>query len=258
MVTGAGRGLGREIAFQLLRHGVGIAALVRDRQRVDEIEAFAAKRRLPFWCIGADLRDAESISNAMVNLQKSDCKIDILVNNAAVYLDNPRRGLQNLLSHDINLLEETLDVNFLGAARLAWGIMPGMIERGFGRIVNVSSGMGRMLDFDSVGPFYRLSKLALNGLTLLLAEHGRGRGVLVNAVCPGWINTEMGGARAPRTVVQGASGVVWAALLPCSGPTGSLFRDKEPLDWYHASSRDSAHSSSARPCDILPAFPVIP
>jgi NAD(P)-dependent dehydrogenase (short-subunit alcohol dehydrogenase family) len=80
-------------------------------------------------------------------------------------------------------------------------------------------------------PSYRLSKLALNGLTLMLADAVRGRNVLVNAVCPGWVRTDMGGASAPRSVEQGADGIVWLATLPDGGPSGGFFRDRVAIPW---------------------------
>ena len=91
--------------------------------------------------------------------------------------------------------------------------------------------MGQIEDMNDYGATYRISKLALNGLTRIMAGHVRGRNVLVNAVCPGWVRTDMGGPGASRSVEHGARGIVWAATLPDGGPSGGFFRDGNPIDW---------------------------
>jgi NAD(P)-dependent dehydrogenase (short-subunit alcohol dehydrogenase family) len=107
-----------------------------------------------------------------------------------------------------------------------------MKKQGWGRIVNVSSGMGSVArGFGGDSPAYRISKLALNGLTIAMAEALNGSGVLVNSVDPGWVRTEMGGKSATRSVQQGAHSVVWAALLPDNGPSGGFFYDGKPVQW---------------------------
>jgi NAD(P)-dependent dehydrogenase (short-subunit alcohol dehydrogenase family) len=106
-----------------------------------------------------------------------------------------------------------------------------MIERGYGRIVNLSSGLGQLDEMGSGTPAYRISKTALNALTRIVASDARGTGVLVNSVCPGWVRTEMGGPEAPRTVAQGADTAVWLATLPGDGPSGGFFRDRKQIPW---------------------------
>jgi NAD(P)-dependent dehydrogenase (short-subunit alcohol dehydrogenase family) len=106
-----------------------------------------------------------------------------------------------------------------------------MLERGYGRVVNVSSGAGQMDDMVDDMTAYRLSKLALNGLTRILANSLRGTNVLVNAACPGWLRTDMGSPNAPRSVEEGAEGIVWLAMLPDGGPQGGFFRDQRELPW---------------------------
>jgi NAD(P)-dependent dehydrogenase (short-subunit alcohol dehydrogenase family) len=235
MVTGAARGLGLEVTRQLLKTGIDVVAL----SRTDEPPFLGEDADAPgrMIAVKADVRDQAAVSDVMRDLGAAGIAIDILVNNAGVYLDDPRHGRRPLLERDLQLLEETLSVNLLGAARMAWAVMPAMMDRRHGRIVNVSSGMGRMGDFDLDGGFYRLSKLALNGLTILLAEHGRAHGVLVNAICPGWLRTSMGGEHGRLSVTKGARGVVWAALLPDEGPTGGFYRHGLELDWFAPSPR---------------------
>ncbi len=91
--------------------------------------------------------------------------------------------------------------------------------------------MGQLSDMGTGSPAYRLSKVALNGVTKILAATTKGTDVLINSVCPGWVKTDMGGAAAPRSVEQGASGIIWAATLPEGGPSGGFFRDGKPLEF---------------------------
>jgi NAD(P)-dependent dehydrogenase (short-subunit alcohol dehydrogenase family) len=106
-----------------------------------------------------------------------------------------------------------------------------MLAQNYGRVVNVSSGMGQIDDLDDYGAAYRISKLALNGVTRILAHAARGKNVLINAVCPGWVRTDMGGPNASRGLQEGARGIVWAATLPDGGPQGGFFRDGKPVPW---------------------------
>lgn len=106
-----------------------------------------------------------------------------------------------------------------------------MLEQDYGRVVNVSSDAGQIAGMVDQMPAYRVSKLALNGLTLILADRVKGTNVLVNAVHPGWVKTEMGGPHATRSPEEAAGGVLWLATLPEGGPNGSLFYDRKPIPW---------------------------
>ena len=99
------------------------------------------------------------------------------------------------------------------------------------RIVNVSSESGSLAHMSAGPPAYQVTKAAMNALTRTLAGELGEAGILVNSVCPGWVATDMGGAGAPRSVSEGAAGIVWAATLPDHGPTGGFFRDGKPLPW---------------------------
>ena len=106
-----------------------------------------------------------------------------------------------------------------------------MRKNSYGRIVNISSGMGQLTDMQSGYPAYRLSKTALNAVTRIFSAEGAESGILVNSMCPGWVKTDMGGPNAERTPAQAADTAVWLATLPAKGPTGGFFRDREPIDW---------------------------
>jgi len=131
----------------------------------------------------------------------------------------------------VETYRETLETNVLGPLALAQALVPFMKRNRYGRIVNISSGMGQLSEMGVGSPAYRVSKTALNALTRILAADLKASGILVNSMCPGWVKTDMGGPTAPRTVEQGADTAVWLATLPDGGPTGGFFRDRKPIPW---------------------------
>ena len=154
-------------------------------------------------------------------------RCDILVNNAGVFLD---RG-EKLLNLDEDTLQLTLRINFLGALKMCQEFLPMMQATGYGRVVNVSSGMGSISSLSGGSAAYKLSKLMMNGMTrILAAEIGEGD-VKINTMAPGWVRTDMGGPNAPRSLAQGADTIVWLATLPESGPSGGFFEDRVPAAW---------------------------
>jgi NAD(P)-dependent dehydrogenase (short-subunit alcohol dehydrogenase family) len=118
-----------------------------------------------------------------------------------------------------------------GVIEVCRAFVPAMARAGYGRIVNVSSGAGQLAAMSAYAPAYSMSKAALNAFTRILAVAYRERGVLVNAVDPGWVRTDMGGPSAPRSPKEGADTIVWLATLPDKGPTGGFFRDRRAIDW---------------------------
>jgi NAD(P)-dependent dehydrogenase (short-subunit alcohol dehydrogenase family) len=149
------------------------------------------------------------------------------VNNAAISNDEGQSGTDA----DLDRVKAALEANLFGAWRLCEMAIPLMRRDGYGRIVNVSTGLAALEDMGGGSPGYRISKTSLNALTRILASELRGSGILVNAVNPGWVQTDMGGSNAPRPVEEGADSIVWAAMLPNNGPTGGFFRDRRPGPW---------------------------
>jgi len=169
-----------------------------------------------------DVSDPESVRAAAAGLDR----LDALVNNAAILYDTWQRGVDA----DLDQVREALDTNLLGAWRVTQATLALLRRSPAGRIVNVSSGAGSLNDMGGGTPAYRTSKAALNALTRILASELRGDRILVNAICPGWVATDMGGAGG-RPVRDGAAGIVWAVELPDDGPTGGFFRDGRPVAW---------------------------
>jgi NAD(P)-dependent dehydrogenase (short-subunit alcohol dehydrogenase family) len=169
-----------------------------------------------------DVADPDSVRDAVAGLDR----LDVLVNNAAILYDTWQRGVDA----DLDQVRDALDTNLLGAWRVTQAVLPLLRASPAGRIVNVSSGAGALTDMGGGTPAYRTSKAALNALTRILAAELRSDAILVNAVCPGWVATDMGGAGG-RPVADGAAGIVWAATLPDDGPTSGFFRDGRAIDW---------------------------
>lgn len=153
-------------------------------------------------------------------------RVDALINNAAVYLDEGR----DVLDVEMDIFRTTIETNTYGPLMLCQAIVPLMVKQDYGRVVNVSSGSGQLSSMSGDTPAYCLSKLALNGLTMMVANTVKGKNVLVNAVCPGWVRTDMS-PNGPRSVEEGADTIVWLATLPDGGPNGGFFRDRKPIPW---------------------------
>jgi NAD(P)-dependent dehydrogenase (short-subunit alcohol dehydrogenase family) len=151
----------------------------------------------------------------------------VIVNNAAVLLFENSQ----VLDIPAAAFRQSFETNLFGAIEVCRAFAPSMAERGYGRIVNVSSGAGQLSTMSTYAPAYSISKAALNAFTRILAETYGDRGVLVNAVDPGWVRTDMGGPAAPRSLRQGVDTTVWLATIPDNGPNGLFFRDRRAIDW---------------------------
>jgi NAD(P)-dependent dehydrogenase (short-subunit alcohol dehydrogenase family) len=173
-----------------------------------------------------DVADAAGVERLRRTVEAEFGRLDVLVNNAAILYDTWQRA-ENA---DLAVVREALETNLFGAWRLCEAFIPLLRRSLHGRIVNVSSEAGSLAGMAGGTPAYNVSKVALNGLTRMLAAELRGAGILVNSVCPGWVATDMGGPGG-RPVEAGAASVVWAATLPDDGPTGGFFRDGKPLPW---------------------------
>ena len=226
LISGANRGLGLETGRQLLGRGYRVILTSRDAARGEAAaKALAAHGDVLYHPL--DVADRGSVAALRAYVERVAGRLDALVNNAGVYLE----GSQGILAVAEDAFVATLNTNTLGPLWLCRAFLPMMLEQGYGRVVNVSSGMGQMSDLNDYGAAYRVSKLALNGITCILADAVQGSNVLVNAVCPGWVRTDMGGPGASRSLEQGASGIVWAATLSDGGPSGGFFRDGLPIPW---------------------------
>jgi NAD(P)-dependent dehydrogenase (short-subunit alcohol dehydrogenase family) len=220
LVTGGNRGIGLEVCRRLGALGYRVLLAGRSREAVESAAGSLQRTGGEIVARVLDVTDAGSIDGL-------DDDVDVLVNNAAILLSED----EDVLSVPVDDFRRSMETNVYGPLLLAQRMMPGMIRRRYGRVVNVSSGAGQLSSMSGYAPPYSMSKTALHALTRLLAHAGRGSNVLVNAVDPGWVRTDMGGPSAPRTVEQGADTIVWCATLPDGGPTGGYFHDRRPVPW---------------------------
>jgi NAD(P)-dependent dehydrogenase (short-subunit alcohol dehydrogenase family) len=232
LVTGANRGLGFETSRQLARLGLRVLMTARDEAKGREAAHSLGSEGLEVLFHALDVESAQSVTALTRFAELRLGGIDVLVNNAGVMLEgDPNRPAPAVLPTDLGTFERTYAANLFGPVRLCQAFVPGMRDRGWGRVVNVSSGLGQLADMRAGWPAYRSSKAALNALTRVLAAELAGTKVLVNSVDPGWVRTDMGGAQADRSPVEGSDTIVWAATLPDDGPSGGFFRDRQPIPW---------------------------
>ncbi|EQA44881.1 NAD(P)H-binding protein, PF13460 family [Leptospira broomii serovar Hurstbridge str. 5399] len=226
IVTGASRGIGKQVSKELAASGVHVLCCSRkssdSAKTVNEIEEKGGSGEA--WEL--DVADPNSIQKFLKEVLKKHSKIDILVNNAGIYLDSG-----NIETSSLQNLNKTLETNLIGPYLLAKEILPVMKRNKFGRIVNVSSGLGQLSDMGPGYAAYRISKAGLNALTKILDSEAGSGNIKVNSICPGWVRTDMGGAGATRSIEQGAETIVWAALLADDGPRGKFLRDKKEIPW---------------------------
>lgn len=231
LVTGANRGLGREISRRLAASGLRVVMSARDQQASEQAAA-AVPNAVP---CRLDVRDRARIPVAVAEILERHGRIDVLVNNAGVQLDGP----EPLSDMPVGVLEQTLTTNVYGPLLLTQAVVPAMCRQDYGRVVNLSSTMGAFSDIlDPASPYaavdspaYRYSKGALNLLTALFARQLAGTNVLVNSACPGWVRSGLGSERAPLSIEEGADTPVWLATLPDGGPSGGFFRERQPIPW---------------------------
>ncbi|HMD25567.1 MAG TPA: SDR family NAD(P)-dependent oxidoreductase, partial [Streptosporangiaceae bacterium] len=219
--TGANRGIGREVCRQLAELGHTVILTARAPGA-----AGAAAQAVRAEPMRLDVTDRASVADAADWTRQRYGKLDVLVNNAAITYDTWQRAV----TADLAVVREAAETNLYGPWLMVQEFLPLLRNSDHPRIVNVSSEAASLAGMGGGTPAYTASKVALNALTRMLADELRRDRILVNAVCPGWVATDMGGPGG-RPVAEGAASVVWAATLPDSGPTGGFFRDGRPLPW---------------------------
>jgi NAD(P)-dependent dehydrogenase (short-subunit alcohol dehydrogenase family) len=227
LVTGAGRGIGKDAARQLAGRGYEVLVGVRDAERAREVAAELSQETSGVLKpVALDVSNPDSIAAAREQIGLDPGRLDVLVNNAGIGLDFGVSGLEP----DFEVMDRTLQTNFYGAYRVSLAMLELLRASEHPRIVNVSSGMGGVSEMGGWSPGYRVSKAAMNAMTRILSTELAGEGVLVNSACPGFVATDMGGPMgATKSVEDGASGIVWLATLPDDGPTGGFFRDGQAI-----------------------------
>ena len=227
LVTGAYRGLGLETVKQLAELGHKVVLTARKSVKGEQAAASLRAQGLDVYYHDLEVNDDQSISKIAVFLDDNFGRLDVLVNNAGIHYDIGNK----VIDPQWQLVQEATDTNYLAPWKVTVGLLPLLKQSNSARIVMVSSGAGSLRDVTPGSPAYSASKAALNMLTIQLAASLQEDGIKVNAVCPGWVRTDMGGDAAPRSVEEGAAGIVWAATLADDGPTGGFFRDGKTINW---------------------------
>ncbi|MCB9701831.1 MAG: SDR family NAD(P)-dependent oxidoreductase [Myxococcales bacterium] len=234
VITGANRGLGFGTARELARRGYRVVLTARSREKAEAAAAELRGEGLDVVPEVVDVASDESVRGLVERLRRDHGRVDVLVNNAGAIFEASHDPAHPAGAGTLEVSPATvlraLDNNSVGALRMLQGILPMMNAAGHGRVVNVSSGMGALHDMGSGWPAYRISKTALSAVTRLFALEARGD-VKVNAVCPGWVRTDMGGPNATRSLEEGVSGIVIAATLGADGPSGVFLRDGQIIEW---------------------------
>jgi NAD(P)-dependent dehydrogenase (short-subunit alcohol dehydrogenase family) len=223
VVTGANRGLGLEVVRQCAARSDTVVLGSRD---VDAGRRAAVGLGDGVRPVALDVTDVDGLAAAADEVDSAFGRVDVLVNNAAIHYDT----WQNAVDVDLGVVREAWETNVLGAWQTTLAFLPLLRRSAHPRVVMVSSESGSLASMSGGTPAYAVSKAALNALTRTLVGDLRRDGVLVNAVCPGWTATDMGG-RGGRPVGEGAASILWAVDLPDDGPTGTFTRDGRPVPW---------------------------
>jgi NAD(P)-dependent dehydrogenase (short-subunit alcohol dehydrogenase family) len=262
VVTGGNRGIGLEICRQLDALGYQVILGSRDFNKGIKASCNLSKNVIVKQL---DVTDEKSI-HALFNFVKNESgKLDVLINNAGIGTSSFKsstisditdkiktnfHGVYQVIKKVNPLMEkmrispernnasnipiirvkEIMDTNFYGPWRMIQIFIPLLLKSTHGRIINISSGMGELKSLSGFLPDYSLSKASLNALTIMFSNELNEKGIKVNAICPGWVKTDMGGTDAPRTVIEGADTAVWLATVDDS-PTGKFFRDRLEINW---------------------------
>jgi len=235
LVTGANKGIGFEVVRQLCREGLHVFLGARnekagksaaDKLNQETRNAGKDEGHGSVTFLQIDISDPKSIKGAAEEFSKQSDRLDALVNNAGILLDDDK----DILNTTPEIFETTLHTDTLGALLVSQAFVPFLSKSDSARIVNISSGGGQLDGgADGWAPAYCISKTALNGVTVQLAT--KLPNIAVNSVCPGWVRTDMGGSSATRSVAEGASGIVWLACEAPQNQTGKFWRDRKVIPW---------------------------
>ncbi len=225
LVTGGNKGIGFAICQRLLKAGFEVTLAARSIDKAKAaIEKLQSSQVHP---LVLDITDDDSIDRAVAAYRQEFEQLDVLINNAGIY---PDEGV-NILTIDRQLLARAMNTNAFGAIRTTQAFLPLLEPAPAARVINVSSGLGALDGLSADSPSYCLSKLALNGATIMLAAALKPTGIAVYAMCPGWVRTDMGGKSATRSPEQGSDTVIWLATEAAPGLSGKFFRDRQEISY---------------------------
>ncbi len=228
LVTGGNKGIGFELVRQLAQAGLHVILTARDPQRGSAAQQKLQDEGYTVDFYPMDVTDESQIHQVAQQVQEKHGRLDILINNAGIYAEED----DAITKVAPEVVRATLETNTIGPLLVTQAMLPLLRGSGAAHVINVSSGYGQLHDMEGGAPAaYKISKTALNAITRIFAGELKRHGISVNAVCPGWVRTDMGGPNASRSVSEAASGIVQLALKRENVPTAGLFRDLKPLNW---------------------------
>ena len=222
LVTGSSRGIGRQIALGLAKHGAGVILHGRKGENVKQTLQMISSFRVPNYVVEGELSDEDQVKQIVRDVMSRFGGVDILYNNAAVSVP----WMEDFWKHPLQSWEQTFKVNVFALYQLCAAFIPGMVERGYGRVINMTSGIK---DQPELAP-YGASKAAVDKITEDLAVKLENTGVRINRLDPGWLRTDLGGPNAWNAVEDVMPGALVPAFIENDGPNGQLFSAMELRD----------------------------
>ena len=226
-VTGGNRGIGFQICRDLAKEGFEVILTARAEKKGLHAAEKLKDEDLDVKFYQLDIINSDSIENFYQTIDSDFGKLDVLINNAAILPEPTSSGL----SAGLQEIKETIETNVYGAIVLCQKIIPLMIKNNYGRIVNLSSGLGQLKEMGGGNFAYRVSKTALHAVTKIFASETSGYDIQINCVDPGWVKTDMGGSGATSTPEEGADTPVWLSSRPKGEPSGMFYKDRKIIDW---------------------------
>ena len=223
-VTGGNRGIGKGLV-EIFSENYKVFFSARDEQKAISVMESVGNENIDY--VTMDVADGESVSKGIELLKKKTDSIDILINNAGILIPGLKHKIDAIETDDESILK-TFNINTVGVLRVCRAVLPMMQPTS--RIINISSGMGQMDGMSTGSIAYRLSKSALNALTIVLSQELSSKNIKVNAICPGWVQTDMGGYDATLTVKESVESIKKFALSN-NFPNGKFLRHGEILPW---------------------------
>jgi len=234
VVTGANKGIGLEICKQLLQNDFYVILTARTERKGQDAISLLSTISSDIEFFKLDVTRQEDVSALSQYISEKFTHCDVLINNAGIFpdpRDDPDNNWPSILTADIKHIQQGIECNSYGTLRMCQALIPLMQKNNYGRIVNISSGMGQLSDMNGGCPGYRISKTAVNVITRIIADELQNTNILINSMCPGWVKTDMGGPGATRELAEGADTAIWLSMLDDNNPGGLFYRDRQVIPW---------------------------
>lgn len=229
LVTGANRGMGLEACRELA--AMGHQVLLGSRDLEAGFDAAAAIGADNVEAVRLDVSSIDDIEALAQHIEQNYGRLDVIINNAGIMIDTDQGRSSSICDANIEAIEQTLQANTLGPIMVINAMLPLMQRVDDARIVNISSGMGQLSEMGGNYPGYRLSKAALNAMTRIYAAELDPGKFRINAVCPGWVRTDMGGENADLSIEEGVDTAIWLATSQDAQGSGGFYRKRQLIDW---------------------------